>query len=294
MSVPMAFLGVIMIWSTTPLAVFWSSQGAGFVFGVTSRMLIGAVLALVATSLLGIGMVWHRRALAAYVASGLGIFAAMFSTYWSAQYIPSGWISVLFGMAPLITALMARLWLQDEPLTPSRLAGMLISLSGLMMIFDTSLKLHGSAVLGVAGMLFAVSSHSASAVWVKRIDAGVPALVMASGGLVVAAPLFLAAWWLTGGGLPHALPARTLGAIGYLALFGSVLGFAMYYYVLHHVQATRVALITLVTPMLALGLGHLLNGEPLTPQVLAGSALILCGLALFERVGLSRIRPDTG
>ncbi|HKJ83326.1 MAG TPA: DMT family transporter [Mariprofundaceae bacterium] len=286
MSVSMAYFGVVLIWSTTPLAIFWSSHGAGAVFGVTSRILIGAALAMVATVLLGHGMVWHRRALAAYVASGLGIFLSMLATYWGAQYIPSGWISVLFGMAPLITALMARLWLEGEPLTLPRLFGMLMGLTGLAIIFGTSLTLQGGAVLGVAGVLFGVSAHSASAVWVKRIDAGVPALVITSGGLAVAAPLFLAAWWLTGGGWPAHLTARTLGAIGYLALFGSVFGFAMYYYVLRHVQATRVALITLITPMAALGLGHLLNGEPLTPQVITGSALILSGLALFERIGL--------
>lgn len=288
MSVPMAYIGVIMIWSTTPLAIFWSSEGAGFVFGVTSRMLIGAVLALVVTALFGLGMTWHRRALMAYVVSGFGIFVSMLSTYWAAQYIPSGWISVLFGMAPLITALMARLWLEGEALTPSRLAGMLTGLTGLAVIFGTSLTLHGGAVLGVAAILFAVSSHSASAVWVKRINAGVPAIVMTSGGLAVAAPLFLLTWLLTGGGVPHAMPTRTLGAIGYLALFGSVLGFSMYYYVLHHVQATRVSLITLITPVAALGLGHMLNGEPLTPQVLAGSALILSGLALFEMGDMRR------
>jgi drug/metabolite transporter (DMT)-like permease len=46
MSVPMAYIGVIMIWSTTPLAIAWSSEDVGFVFGVTSRMIIGALLVL--------------------------------------------------------------------------------------------------------------------------------------------------------------------------------------------------------------------------------------------------------
>ena len=61
-----------------------------------------------------------------------------------------------------------------------------------------------------------------------------------------------------------------------------MLGFAMYYYVLRHVAATRVALITLVTPVAALLLGHVLNGEALQAEALTGSATILSGLLLFE------------
>src|SRR3990172_6352317 len=43
-SVSAAYIGVIVIWSTTPLAIKWSSEGGGFLFGVTGRMLLGAVL----------------------------------------------------------------------------------------------------------------------------------------------------------------------------------------------------------------------------------------------------------
>lgn len=282
MSVPLAYLGVIMIWSTTPLAIFWSSQGAGFLLGVTSRMVIGAMLALVLTALLGLGMRWHRQALHAYLAAGLGIFGSMLAVYWSAQYIPSGWIAVIYGMSPLATSLMASRWLEGESLTGRRVAGILMGLAGLTVIFGSSLHLDSHAAMGVAGVLAAMSIQSACAVWVKRIDAGLPAVVLTSGGLAVAAPLFVLVWLLAGATVPASLPVRTIGAIGYLALFGSVLGFAMYFHVLRHVQATRVALITLVTPVTALALGHALNGEALTPGVLAGAAMILSGLALFE------------
>ncbi|EAU55349.1 hypothetical protein SPV1_11471 [Mariprofundus ferrooxydans PV-1] len=291
MGVPSAYLGVILIWSTTPLAILWSSQEVGFVFGVSSRMLIGAVLALIIAALMGAGMVWHRRAMLAYMAAGFGIFGSMMGVYWSAQYIPTGWISVIFGISPIVTALMARLWLDAEPLTRPRLFGMLTGLSGLLVIFGSSLSLHDQAALGVLGILVAVSIHCASAVWIKRIRPEVPAIVQTSGGLLFAAPLFLAAWLVSGAMLPDQLSTRTIGAIAYLALLGSVLGFALYYYVLSKVDATRVALLTLITPLCALALGHVLNHEPLSLQIIAGSLLILTGLATFELSGKTeRIR----
>ena len=285
MSVPMAYLGVIIIWSTTPLAIYWSSQEAGFVFGVASRMLIGALLALIVAALLGSGLRWQRRAVLAYAASGFGIFGSMMSVYWSAQFIPTGWISLIFGLSPIVTALMARLWLVGEALSMSRLFGMLTGISGLALIFGSSLQIAPEASLGVIGVLVSVGIHSASAVWIKRINADVPAIVMTSGGLLFAAPFFLIAWLVAGAELPTELSARSIGAIGYLALLGSVLGFALYYYVLSRVEATRVALLTLITPVCALALGNALNGEPLTAEIMAGSLLILSGLAMFELGG---------
>jgi len=124
--------------------------------------------------------------------------------------------------------------------------------------------------------------HSASSVWVKRINADVPAIVMTSGGLAIAAPLFLLTWLLNSGGLPADVSTKTVGSIAYLALFGSVLGFTLYYYVLKHVQATRVAMIALIAPVMALTLGNILNGEPLSIEIAFGAMLILSGLALFE------------
>ena len=282
MSVPLSFAGLIIIWSTTPLAILWSSQGVGFLFGITSRMAIGCIVGLMLVALLGIGMRWNRRALAAYLTGGLGIFGAMLSTYWAAQYIPTGWISLIFGLSPIITALMAVCWLDGERPGLRRMTGMVLGVAGLAAIFGSSLNMDQHAAAGVAAMLAAVTIYSASTVWVKRIRASLPPLVMSSGTLLVAAPLFALCMALFAPQLPEHVGARTLGAIGYLALFGSVLGFSLFYYVLHHVEATRVALITLITPVLALAAGHLLNSEPLGMDVVIGSILILSGLALFE------------
>jgi len=282
MSVPLAYIGVIIIWSTTPLALVWSSEGVGFLFGVTSRMVIGAVLALVVAALLGAGMKWHRRAMQAYIAAGLGIYGGMLTVYWAAQFIPSGWISVIFGLSPVFTGIMASQWLEGESLTLQKVSGMLIGMAGLALIFMTSIEMNEGAMLGMFAMLLSVMIHSASGVWVKRIDADVPAIVMTSGGLVLAAPLFLSTWIFMGNEIPVELAGKTVGAIGYLALFGSVLGFALYFYVLRNVQATKVALITLITPVIALMLGNILNSEPVTIEVAMGTALILSGLALFE------------
>ncbi|TLS66932.1 DMT family transporter [Mariprofundus erugo] len=287
MSVPLAYIGVIMIWSTTPLAILWSGEGAGFIFGLASRMSIGAILALLTAAVFGYRLKRNHPALQAYMAAGLGIYGSMLPVYWAAQYIPSGWVSLLFGMTPLFTSLMALRHLEGETLTARKLTGMLLGVAGLAAIFATAIEINSHAAAGICAVLLSVVIHSASAVGIKRINADIPSIVLTSGGLAIAAPLLLVTWLLAGPSLPAEIPAKTAGAIIYLAIFGSVLGFALYYHVLKHVQATRVALITLITPVMALMLGHILNDEPLNGKIVTGAFMILAGLLLFE----SKRRP---
>jgi drug/metabolite transporter (DMT)-like permease len=288
MSVPAAYLGVILIWGTTPLAIKWSGEGVGYLFGVTGRMLIGLVLALAVLHFLRLRLSWHPTARLTYLAAGLGIYLGMTAIYWSAQLIPSGWVAVVFGLAPLVTGVMARLWLTERGLTPMRLLAICVALTGLAVIFASGLDTGGQRVLGLAGVLFGVCCHSASAVWVKRLNAGLHGLVVAGGGLLIATPLFLLSWLLLDGVMPtlSSIHARTLWSIAYLGVIGSVLGFALYYYVLRHVETTRVALITLVTPVIALLIGQWFNGESVRLEVWFGTTMIMFGLLIFELGGL--------
>lgn len=282
MSVPAAFIGVVLIWGTTPLAIKWSGEGVGYLFGVSSRMVIGLILALLVLKLMGLRLPWHLQARRTYLAAGLGIFVAMTAAYWAAQYIPSGWISVMFGLTPIVTGLMARIWLTEQGLTPPRLLALAVALAGLAQMFNVGLQAGGQALLGLAGVLVSVVCHSASAVWVKRLDAQLHGLTVTAGGLLVAVPLFLLSLLLQGEGWPGEIEIRTLGAIVYLGVVGSVLGFALYFYVLRHVETTRVALITLITPVIALLVGQWLNGETVDLHVWIGTALIMLGLLGFE------------
>jgi drug/metabolite transporter (DMT)-like permease len=288
MSVPAAYIGIVLIWGTTPLAIKWSGEGVGYLFGVTGRMVIGVVLALLVLRMIGLRMVWHKRARDTYLAAGLGIFIAMTSVYWAAQFIPSGWISVIFGLSPIVTGLMARIWLRERGLDLPRFVALLIALAGLTTIFSVGIDLGVSFVLGLSGVLISVVTHSASAVWVKRIDAQLHGLVVAAGGLMVAVPLFLLNWFLQGESWPQVIDQRALSSIVYLGIVGSVLGFALYFYVLRHVETTRVALITLMTPVIALVAGKWLNAEQVDPRIWIGAALIMLGLAGFELGGRLR------
>ena len=288
MSVPAAFVGVILIWSTTPLAIQWSSEGGGFLFGVTARMVLGLLFCWLAIRLSGTAVPWHARARGAYVAAGAGIYGAMLLVYWGAQYIPSGWIAVLFGLSPLITSVFSALWLTERSLSLTNLSGLLLGVIGLSVIFFTGARSGAQASIGVAAVVGSTLLHAASAVWVRRLSVGLPAIAVTGGGLAVAVPAFILTWFVFDGSWPEALPERTRYAIVYLGLFGSVLGFFWYFYLLRRVEAVKVNLLTLVTPVTALLLGHFLNGEAVNARVWVGTALILLGLGLHQWPSMRR------
>ena len=282
MSLPAAFISVVLIWSTTPLAIKWSALGIGFSFAMLSRMLFSTLLCAALLALLRIRFPLHSKAQSSYVASGLTMFGALSLTYWSAQYVSSGMISVLFGLSPLITSLAAALWLKEEAITPSKVAGMLLGILGSVLVFHNGLGLGESAVLGVAALFIAVVVQSLGLVWIKRIGDDSHPLATTLGSLIVAIPLFFAAWWLDDSNLPASWPGRALAATAYLGVFGSVLGFVLYYYMIKHMEAGHIALIALITPVLALLLGHGLDGEAVLPQVWLGAASIISGLCIHR------------
>ena len=280
MSVPAAFLGVVLIWSTTPLAIQWSSEGWGYLFGISGRMVLGALVCAVLLQILKPGLPWHRDARRTYVAAGVAIYGAMLSVYWGAQFVPSGLIAVLYGLNPLLTGLVAAAVLGEKSFTPGKLIGMAMGFIGLASIFASDIVLEGDAWMGVIAILFSVTLHSLSGVWVKRIGSGLPGLTVTSGGLFIVTPLFLLTWLIFDGHVPEQIPAQAGMAMLYLGVFGSALGFTLYFFLLKKLEANRVSLITLLTPVLALILGQTLNGEVISAEVLFGSSLIVLGLVM--------------
>ena len=282
MSVPAAYMGIVMIWSTTPLAIKWSSEGAGFLFAVTARMALGTVLCLLLLRLLRIAVPWHRAARRAYLAAAMGIYAAMLCTYWGAQYIPSGLISVLYGLTPLFTGVMAAWWLNERSLSPLRIFGVLLGIAGLALIFLAGRALEHIAWQGIVAVLGGVLLQAASAVWVKRTGVDLHPMALNGGALLVALLAYLLTWVLFDGHWPAQMDGRTLGAIAYLGVLGTVVGFNLYFFVLKRLSAGALSVITLITPVLALLLGNWVNAEVVDMRVWQGTACILVGLLIYQ------------
>ena len=184
---PAAYLGIVLIWSTTPLAIQWSTQGTNFAFAVFARMLIGVLVAGLLLTAWRIALPLHRRARRAYLVGGLGLFGAMALTYWGARFVHSGLVSVLFGLSPLAASVLAAVFLRERSLTPLKLLGTGLGVAGLAVIFLQGSGTGGElATTGLAALLVAVLIYSGSLVWLKHIGDDSPPLATTVGSLTVA------------------------------------------------------------------------------------------------------------
>lgn len=198
-AISVAYLGVIAIWSTTPLGIQWSTLGSSFAFAVMVRMLIGWVICVTILRLTRVALPRDAGAYKLYFVSGLSLFAAMMCSYWGAQHIPSGLISVIFGLTPLATGVFAALWLRTHELTPLRIAGLMLSIIGLWVIFGQTWPGDAQATTGILVVLTGMTLQALGLVWIKRIGTNraqlpLTALVLTTGALTVALPLFVLTW----------------------------------------------------------------------------------------------------
>ena len=287
----LAYVGTILIWSTTPLAIKWSGEGLHFLSAVAARMVLGMIICLLLVIIFRKPFPWHAAARNTYLAAGLGIFGAMLCVYYSAQFIPSGLVSVIFGIAPLLSSVAAAIWLGERSLGWQRVMGLVLGLLGLLVIFRDSLVLdehvNPNYLEGVLGILLAACLQVGSAVVIKRISVELPALSITAGGLAVASFFFTLTWYVfhgyaAGMALPEPIPWRAVGSTIYLGILGSVIGFMLYYYLIQNIGVSKTAYITLVTPVTALILGTVLNQESITMGIGLGAFCILTGQALHH------------
>ncbi|MFV2058205.1 MAG: DMT family transporter [Thiohalomonadales bacterium] len=289
-----AFVSVVVIWSTTPLAIKWSSDGVSFIFSVATRMTLGAMLCLLILTIGERKLPLHREAIVTYIVAGLGIYGAMSCVYWGSQYISSGLVAVVFGLTPIVTAVMAHQWLGENSVTPGKIFAVLLGLMGISIIFKSNLSVGGQTYYGIVAMLVAVLIHAGSGIWIKRVGVSLSALELTSGALLFVSPAFILTWYLLDGEIPVNISFKAVVAISYLGFIGSVIGFTLYYYILKNMAISKVALITLVTPILALLLGQQVNSEYIPNDVWYGTTFIIIAL-LFHQWGdrlLVRFNPN--
>lgn len=282
-----AYLIVVAVWATTPLGIKWSGEAMAPLAAAGVRMTIAALLGLAWLYWKRQALPLHRQARLSYLAALPGIFGAMGCSYMGASYLPSGLISVIFGLAPLLSGVMMQVLPGGTRLNAWHWVACLLGVFGLMLVFDDSLMalFHGGDLgergIGMLWLLSAVTLFAGSGIAVQRVGAGLKPMQQTVGGLLLSLPCYGIAMVLAGQEPVWNGDVRGMSAILYLAVFGSLLGFYSYFQILARLPAATVALVTLITPVLALMLGNLFNGESLGIMVLVGALLIVLALGLF-------------
>lgn len=282
MKVIFAYIGVILVWSTTPLGIKFSVIDGDILFPLIVRMMIGLTLSMLFLAFVNQRITFSKDAVATYAASTLGVCGAMLITYWSAPYIASGLMSVLYGLSPIMAGLFAIPILKERFLTKQKLLGIALAIVGLVIIFFDDINVDSEGWKGIVGILIAVTLYGLSTVLIKRFNSQVSAVSINAGSLLLSMPMFALLWFATGNTAP-VMPSQTaMYAIIYLGVMGSFVGFVLYFYILKNLPAMSVMLIPLITPVLALILGNVINDELITLNIIVGAFFVLGGLLIYQ------------
>jgi len=274
---------LIVIWGTTWAAIRIGLRGIPPFAGVALRFALSAAILLAVgfVARVPLGRSPGERRL--WMVNAIFTFCGAYGVvYWCEQYVPSGLAAIIFATFPLFVTLLAHRALPAERMTRRSALGVLVGFGGVAVIFCEDFARLGGAKVALASavMLISPMASAVATVAVKRWGKGVHPLSLAAVPMGLASLIMGAVALVAERDLPFTFDATSLGALLYLAVLGSAVSFSLWYWLLAHAAATRVSLITYLNPVVAVSVGILFLHEPLTGQILAGSALVVTGVAL--------------
>lgn len=288
--VVLAFLAIHLVWGSTYLAIRFAVETIPPLITVGVRQFTAGSLLLLWCLAKGERPNWRQWRASAII--GVFFFLVGHGTlHWAEQRVPSGLCAVVIATEPMwifVTAsIVDRKWRMNATLG----SGLVLGLVGVGLLFQgrTLQSNPGVSIAAVAVLLGAIS-WSIGIVYSRRSHlSGNPVLLSAmslvSGGamLLVASALF-GEW----GRVPRAsVSPRSLWALAYLIVFGSIVAFTAYNWLLERYSPTLVATHTYVNPVVAVLLGWWLAGEKVTLSMGVAAAMILAAILLVERGGRS-------
>ena len=198
--------------------------------------------------------------------------------YWGAQYVTSGLSAVLQAATPAFGLVFAHvLLLDDERVTARQVSGVLVGLAGVAAIFADQLHVTGQAALwGCLAVTASALCVALGYVIVKKHGSHLRPIELTTGQMMVGlVPLFLIAVTREGNPLAAHWTTPALVSVLYLALAGSVTAFWLNYWLLKRIGATKLLVMSLVEPLIAVILGAIVLHEALPAWTVIGGTCIL-------------------
>ena len=285
--VGLAHLGVVyVVWGSTYLAIRVAvREGSGFPPFVMSgsRLLVAGILMLLIARLAGRRVRLTRHELAVVAGSGLMLWVGGNGmTVWAEQHADSGYAALLLSAVPIWTVLVESLLDRRLP-TPLLVISLLVGLAGVGVLSAQGLSGTGAEPASVVALLAATISWTGGSLLQQRRKVPVPPLTSSAYQLLAGGLGLIVLSVLSREPTPHPIPEALL-AWGYLVVIGSLLAFTSFVQVLQLLPTALVMTYAYVNPVIALLLGAVLLGEPITGSTIVGMVLVIVGVFGVFRV----------
>lgn len=271
---------LVFIWATTPLAIVWSVSDLHLMWALVLRFFIALPLAIALLLILKVKFPTDQNSWHSYLAGSFSLMGSQIFTYIATSYLSSGIIALMFGLAPIMAGLIGRFGFKQS-LSRLQWLGMLIAVAGLAIICFGGENQHVNPI-GIGLMLLSVFTYALSIFWVKKVNADVDPVAQATGSIFVSTVAAICIvpfiWQYAPTHIPN---AKSLFALLYAVVMASLIAMFCYFKLVQNIQATTLSLTTVMTPMIALFIGAVLNNESLSAMVFVGAFTLLFGLFVY-------------
>lgn len=280
-----AFAAVYIIWGSTYLAIRFAIETLPPFLMAGMRFLIAGTVMYGWARSRGIANPTRTDWRGAAIVGGLLLLGGNGVLSWAEQRVPSGLAALLVAMVPLWMVLIDSAYRRALP-GGRVIMGLALGLVGLALLIGPGLRVDGSALdlvgvgaVTVASLSWAVGSLASR--WVRLPESPLMATgaeMLAGGAMLVVLALAL------GEGAQLSLAAvslRSVLALGYLIVFGSIVAFTAYVWLLNHATPARVSTYAYVNPVVAVFLGWAFAGETLTAQMLVAAGVIVAAVIII-------------
>jgi drug/metabolite transporter (DMT)-like permease len=285
---PVLYALTVVIWGTTWIALKLQLGGVPIPWSIAYRFALAALVLFAWLALRGRLRLPRREARWLVAAQGLCLFCLNFICFLDAsRTIASGLVAVVFSTATLWNALGARLVFK-RVLTPAIVGGGLLGLAGLLLMFWPELARHGASAGTWRGLAFALAGtlcFSCGNLLSARMQAlGESPVVTNAWGMAVGTVVLVAGCAAFGIAPAFDASPRYAGALLYLAIPGSVVGFTAYLMLVGRLGPERAAYCTVLFPLVALAISSVVEDYRWTAPALLGLVLVMAGNVLvFSR-----------
>lgn len=285
-----AYILICIIWGTTWLAIKFAIFSLPPFFSAGIRFAFASLLIYLVLIIRKYKFHFDLKQTAFLLLVGLGSFSVPYGlVYWAEVRVTSGLTATTFAVMPFFAAILSRIFLKTDDLSFWKTFGIILGFSGLLIIFGGDLKLGSiESAEGIIAIVLSALANAMVAVGVKKFGKEIDPVFINLVPMLLGAATLLATSFFVESWHDLKFDMLTILAISYLAIFGSVVAFTLYFYLLKHISVVLLSMTSFVTPVLALSAGAIVLGEKLPAGTLAGAALILSGILILNLLGERR------
>lgn len=284
------FIALCLIWGSTWYFIKISlNAGVPPFFGVGFRFFLSGLLFFLIIFFRKESIPFNKQAIKLYLSFGLLNFALSYGiTYWATQYVYSSISSILWGLFPLFTSVMAHFMLSgddNEKLTSNKLKALFLGFIGMVFIgSNQSIDLQSQSFLAIMVLVGAIIIAAWPSVLYKKYNDVVGPYQMNAVCQVLTGIIMLSLSSLLKEDLAKIVwTDQLLFASAYLVLFGGVISWGIYFWLYKYLSVTQVTYVAIFPPIVAIILGWIFLNEVLSAKEIIGTIFILGSSVLIYR-----------